>query len=174
VRSGVDFFLVSEGISAHFCSDYFWFTKFTLVYVSAACLSVLYCITHVDARRPCRVFERCSFISTSLSLIQCVRVQHWMRRKIIPISCCWNVKRQTELVLFWRTLYSRTHTTVYATSAGNPTFWMKTPLATEVDRGPDHIVLDGDPAPPRKGHSSPLFWPMSIVAMVVVAHLSCC
>jgi len=47
------------------------------------------------------------------------------------------------------------------------------PLGMEVDLGPGHIVLDGDPAPPRKGHSSPLsFRPMSIVAMV--AHLSYC
>ena len=34
---------------------------------------------------------------------------------------------------------------------------MKTPLGTEVDLVPSHIVLDGDPAPPRKWHSSPLF-----------------
>ena len=35
---------------------------------------------------------------------------------------------------------------------------------------PRHIVLDGDPAPPaRKGHSTPSFRPMSIVA--TVAHL---
>jgi len=33
-----------------------------------------------------------------------------------------------------------------------------------VDLGPDDIVLDGDPALPPKGHSSPLFRPMSIVA----------
>jgi len=26
--------------------------------------------------------------------------------------------------------------------------WMKTLLGTEVDLGPSHIVLDGDPAPP--------------------------
>jgi len=51
--------------------------------------------------------------------------------------------------------------------------WMKTPLGTEVDLGPGHIVLDGDPALPRKGHSSRLsFRPMSIVA--TVAHLSYC
>jgi len=41
---------------------------------------------------------------------------------------------------------------------------MKTPLRTEVDLGPGHTVLDGNPAPPRKGHSSPSFRPMSIVA----------
>ena len=39
---------------------------------------------------------------------------------------------------------------------------------TEVDIGPDHIVLDGDPAPlPRKkGETQPLtnFRPMSVVA----------
>jgi len=44
---------------------------------------------------------------------------------------------------------------------------MKTPLGTEVDLDPGHIVLDGDPAPPRKGHSNPplfgpcLLWPRS-------------
>jgi len=41
---------------------------------------------------------------------------------------------------------------------------MKTPLGTEADLGPRHIVLDGDPAPPRTGHSSPLF----------SAHVYCC
>jgi len=40
------------------------------------------------------------------------------------------------------------------------------PLGTEDDLGPDHIVLDGDPAAPvQKGHSGPplfgprLLWP---------------
>jgi len=46
------------------------------------------------------------------------------------------------------------------------------PLGMEVDLRPSHIVLDGDPAPPRKGHSSPSFWPMSIVA--TVANLNYC
>ena len=41
----------------------------------------------------------------------------------------------------------------------------------EVDLGPGHIVLDGDPAPSReRGTAVPLFRPMTIVAMV--AHLS--
>ena len=44
---------------------------------------------------------------------------------------------------------------------------MKTPLGTEVDLGPGHIVLDGDPAPPAKGAQQPppfgpcLLWPQS-------------
>jgi len=44
---------------------------------------------------------------------------------------------------------------------------MKTPLGTEVDLGPGHIVLDRDPAfPPREsGTSAPCFQPMSIVAV---------
>jgi len=49
--------------------------------------------------------------------------------------------------------------------------WMKTPLGTEVNLVPGHIVLDGDPAPPQKGHSSlyPLFglclmWPWSPIS----------
>jgi len=36
--------------------------------------------------------------------------------------------------------------------------WMKTPLGTEVDLGPSHTVLHGDPAAlPRKWHNSPVF-----------------
>jgi len=31
---------------------------------------------------------------------------------------------------------------------------IKVPLATEIGRGPGDIVLDGDPAPPRKGAQS--------------------
>ena len=51
--------------------------------------------------------------------------------------------------------------------------WMKTPLGTDVDLGPGHSVLDWDPAPSRKGHSSPRsFGPMSVVA--TVAHLGYC
>ena len=40
------------------------------------------------------------------------------------------------------------------------------PLGTEVGLGPGHIVLDGDPAPPRNGVLQPpplTFRPMSIV-----------
>jgi len=43
--------------------------------------------------------------------------------------------------------------------------WIKMPLGREVDFGLGHIVVDGDTAPPRKGHTSPplfgpcLLWP---------------
>jgi len=50
--------------------------------------------------------------------------------------------------------------------------WMKTPRGAEVDLGLVHIVLDGDPAPPRKGTVAPSFRLMSVVA--TVAHLSYC
>ena len=36
-------------------------------------------------------------------------------------------------------------------------------LGTELGLGPGHIVLDVDPANPKKG-TTPSFWPMSIVA----------
>jgi len=38
--------------------------------------------------------------------------------------------------------------------------WIKMPLGTEVDLGPGHIVLDGNPAPPQKKrwHNSPYFY----------------
>jgi len=56
---------------------------------------------------------------------------------------------------------------------------MKTPLGTEVDLGPGHIVLDGDPAPPAKGAQQPppSFWPMYVVttvALSVTAELCLC
>ena len=38
------------------------------------------------------------------------------------------------------------------------------PLGTEVGLGPGDIVLDGDPAPPKRGHSTLTFRPMYIVA----------
>jgi len=37
------------------------------------------------------------------------------------------------------------------------------PLGTEVGLGPGDLVLDGDPAAPKKGHSTYTFRPMSIV-----------
>jgi len=48
--------------------------------------------------------------------------------------------------------------------------WMKTPLGTEVDLGPGHIVLDGDHR--ERGTAPPSFRPKSVVAKVV--HLSYC
>jgi len=50
---------------------------------------------------------------------------------------------------------------------GQTVGWIKMKLGMQVGLGPDHIVLDGDPAPtsPKRGQS-PLsnFRPMSIVA----------
>jgi len=37
------------------------------------------------------------------------------------------------------------------------TGWMKTSLGTEVDLGPDHIVLDGIPALRERGTAAPIF-----------------
>jgi len=39
---------------------------------------------------------------------------------------------------------------------GQTTGWMKTPLGTEVDLGPGHIVLDGVPALRERGTAAPL------------------
>jgi len=48
-----------------------------------------------------------------------------------------------------------------------PNGWMdqEIPIGTEVGLGPGHIVLDGDPAAPRKGAEQPppTFRPMSIL-----------
>jgi len=47
---------------------------------------------------------------------------------------------------------------------GQTAGWIKMSLGTEVGLGPGHIMLDGDPAPPKRGHSPPiscscLLWP---------------
>ena len=55
---------------------------------------------------------------------------------------------------------------------GQTTGWMKTPLATKVDLGTGHIVLDGVPAVRETGTESPSFRPMSVVD--TVAHLCYC
>ena len=55
---------------------------------------------------------------------------------------------------------------------GQTAGWMKTPLGTEVDIIPAHIVLDGVPAVRERRTTAPLFSAMSIVA--TVAHLSYC
>jgi len=56
--------------------------------------------------------------------------------------------------------------------------WLKMPLGTKVGLGPDHIVLDGNPATPhKKAYSGPNFRPMSIVAKRSSSQLllsSCC
>jgi len=43
---------------------------------------------------------------------------------------------------------------------GQPVRWIKMKLGVQVGLGPDHIVLDGDPAPPpQKGAEAPIFGP---------------
>jgi len=57
---------------------------------------------------------------------------------------------------------------------GQTVEWIKMPLGAV---GPGNIVLDGDPAPLRKGaRQPPTFQPMSAVGKVLqtVAHLSNC
>jgi len=43
--------------------------------------------------------------------------------------------------------------------------WIKMKLGMQVGLGPGHIVLDGDPAPLRKGAEPSNFRPISVVAM---------
>jgi len=57
--------------------------------------------------------------------------------------------------------------------------WIKVPLGLKVGLGPCHSVLDGHPASPRKGHSSPLplfgpclLWPQSPMSATVLSSCS--
>ena len=56
----------------------------------------------------------------------------------------------------------------YGQTAG----WMKTPLGTEVDLGPGHIVLDTDPAASAKGAQQPPSFRSTMSIVATVAHLS--
>ena len=47
-------------------------------------------------------------------------------------------------------------------------------LGTEVELGPGHIVLDGDPAPPQKGGQSSPYFSAHVYCGQTVAHLSNC
>jgi len=51
---------------------------------------------------------------------------------------------------------------------GQTVGWTKTKLGTEVGLGPDHIVLDGDPALSPERGTAPNFRPMSVVAKRLV------
>jgi len=42
---------------------------------------------------------------------------------------------------------------------GQTARWIKMPHGTEIWLAPDHIVLDGDPAPPSKWAQPPIFGP---------------
>jgi len=49
--------------------------------------------------------------------------------------------------------------------------WIKMPLGIEVGLGPDHIVLDGQPAPPKKGGTA-LQFSSHVYCGQTVAHIS--
>jgi len=51
----------------------------------------------------------------------------------------------------------------YPKSGRQTAGWIKMPLSTEVGLGPGFILLDGDPAPPKR-EQSPNFRTMSVVA----------
>ena len=52
---------------------------------------------------------------------------------------------------------------------GQTVGWIRMPIGVEVDLCPDHILLDGDPAPPAKkgAQQSPVVRPMSIVGTLL-------
>jgi len=52
--------------------------------------------------------------------------------------------------------------------------WMKTPLGTEVDLGPGHIVLDAIPAPAKGAQQPPPLLSAHVYFLATVAHLSYC
>jgi len=67
-----------------------------------------------------------------------------------------------RFALCYRTVVCLSVTLVYCSQTVG---WIKMPLGTELGLGPGHIVLDRNPASPRKGaQQTPTFRPISIVA----------
>jgi len=56
---------------------------------------------------------------------------------------------------------------------GQTVGWIKMPLGTELGLGPDHTVLDGDPAPPPERSTHPYF-SAHVYCGQTAAHLSNC
>ena len=69
-----------------------------------------------------------------------------------------------RFALCYRTVVCPVCLSVTLVYCGQTVGWIKMPLGTKVGLGPGHIVLGRDPAPSKKGNSSPNFRPMSIVA----------
>ena len=59
----------------------------------------------------------------------------------------------------WHTHSTQLLAHVYCGQMAGNSGWMKTPLGTEVDLGPGHIVLDGVPAPAKGAQQPSLFGP---------------
>jgi len=56
---------------------------------------------------------------------------------------------------------------------GQTAGWIKMPLGTEVGLGSGDVVLDGDPAPPKKVGTAPIF-SAHVFCGQTVAHLIYC
>jgi len=107
--------------------------------------------TSIVAKRGCMVQDVTWYGGWSRPTRHCVRCEPSYTQK----------KRHTHPTQFLAHVY-----------CGQMAGWMKSPLCTEVDLGPGHIVLDGVPAPAKGAQQPPSFRPISIVA--TVAHLSYC
>ena len=107
------------------------------------------------------VYERFPYVIRPLSvlsvtLVYCGQMVGWIRYASALATLC------TQLPLPQR----GTATPILAhISCCQTAGCIKMKLGMEVGLGPGHIVLDGDPAPPKTGHSPPPnFRPMSVMA----------
>jgi len=96
----------------------------------------------------------------------------WMDK---DATWCGGRPQPMRLCVRWGSSYSQkeehTHPTQFLAHVccGQTSGWMKTPLATEVDLDPGHIVLNGVPALRERGTAAPFFgpfilWPRSPIS----------
>jgi len=77
---------------------------------------------------------------------------HGGRPKPSPHCARWGVGTQLPLPQSGTAPQFSTHV-----CCGQTAGWIKVPLGRQVGLGPGDIVLNGDPGPPKKGHSTPQF-----------------
>ena len=100
----------------------------------------------------------------------------------IKMPCTWYGgrpnSRQRRHCVRWRSSYllkGKQHPQFSAhVYCGQTARWTNMPVATEVDLGPGHIVLDGNHPPPERGPAAPFLFSAHVYCGQTVAHLSYC
>ena len=101
---------------------------------------------------------------------------HWSRKRAVKRLWWWwfhalhgatnRVSTDKMVICFWATICKTVHHCLSVLSValvycGQTIGWIRMPLIMEVDLGPGHIVLDGDPASAKRGTAPPpLFGPL--------------
>jgi len=110
---------------------------------------------------------------------------HWSRKRAVKRLWWWwfhalhgatnRVSTDKMVICFWATICKTVHHCLSVLSValvycGQTIGWIRMPLIMEVDLGPGHIVLDGDPASAKRGTAPPpTFRPTAVAGLPISA-----